>query len=67
MITKDEVLNSLKCSLCEKIGIVLTFENGNKCCLLCVNELKNFVMYAPMPMQEQPGNYFPKIGAKNDN
>lgn len=56
------MLEDLTCVLCEKVSVVLTFGKGKNVCLLCVNELKKFQYYAPMPNQEQPGNYFPKIG-----
>ena len=55
----------MKCSLCEQSGFSvagLTFPNGNGVCFTCLHELSKFKTYAPNPYQDQPGNYFPKIG-----
>jgi hypothetical protein len=52
------------CSLCDKNSYLgLNLHNGKHVCFECIEELKKFQYYAPTPYQEQPGNYFPKIGA----
>ena len=52
------------CSLCDKNSYLgLNLLNGKHVCFKCVEELKKFQYYAPTPYQEQPGNYFPQIGA----
>jgi len=54
----------MKCALCDLNGYYgLNLLNGKHVCFKCIEELKKFQYYAPMPHQEQPANYFPQIGA----
>jgi hypothetical protein len=54
----------MKCALCEGSSYLgLTLLNSKHICFGCVLEIKKYQNYAPTPYQEQPGNYFPKIGA----
>jgi len=52
------------CNLCDKSGYYgLNLLNGKHICFKCIEEIKKFQYYAPMPNQEkQPNNYFPQIG-----
>jgi hypothetical protein len=53
----------MACALCDRNSYLgLNLLNGKHVCFECVTELKKFQYYAPMPNQEQPGNYFPQIG-----
>jgi hypothetical protein len=53
----------MKCALCDRNSYLgLNLFSGKHVCFECVTELKKFQYYAPMPNQEQPGNYFPQIG-----
>lgn len=53
----------MKCGLCDKKSYAgLNLFNGKHICFPCVLEIKKYQSYAPTPYQEQPGNYFPKIG-----
>jgi len=55
----------MKCALCDLNSYLgLRLLNDKHLCYMCVEEIKKFQNYAPMPGQEQPGNYFPRIGAK---
>ena len=54
----------MNCALCDGNSFLgLNLLSGKHVCFECVTELKKFQYYAPMPNQEQPGNYFPQIGA----
>jgi len=54
----------MKCALCDGTSYLgLTLQNSKFICFGCVSEIKKYQAYAPNPYQEQPGNYFPKIGA----
>lgn len=54
----------MKCVTCDKNSYLgLTLLNSKYICFNCVMELKKFQSYAPNPYQEEPSNYFPKIGA----
>ena len=58
------MFDDLTCTLCENVSIVLSLGNNKRVCFDCMGELRKFVSYAPMPHQEQPGSYFPKIKHK---
>jgi hypothetical protein len=58
------MFDDLTCTLCENVSIVLSLGNNKRVCFDCMGELRKFVSYAPMPNQEQPDNYFPKIKHK---
>jgi hypothetical protein len=56
----------MNCNLCDQMSYLgLNLLNGKHICYLCIDEIKKFQYYAPTPYQEQPGNYFPKIGMAN--
>jgi len=57
-------MDGLTCTICENVSIVLSLGNNKKVCLTCIRELNKFVVYAPMPHQTQPDNYFPQIRHK---
>jgi hypothetical protein len=54
----------MNCALCDGTSYLgLTLLNSKHICFTCVLEIKRYQNYAPNPYQDQPGNYFPKIGA----
>jgi hypothetical protein len=58
----------MNCALCECTSYLgLNLMSGKYICFACVLEIRKFKVHAPNPHQEQPGNYFPQIGAANVN
>ena len=56
----------MNCALCDgKSYLGLNLMSNKFICFACVLEIKKYESYAPNPYQEQPGNYFPKIGRAN--
>jgi hypothetical protein len=53
----------MNCALCDgKSYLGLNLMSNKFICFACVLEIKKYQSYAPNPYQQQPGNYFPKIG-----